>query len=339
MSYVSPEKLERALDKVKRELAKKLTATGIANNDTTTVAGYAADARIVKDHGIEIDNLTDRVQTLETSFPGGCRTIANAVTSNGVPTAENASPSTIATNIGKIRADGTATKDQILSGQTAWVNKVKVTGTMTNRGGVVKTLAVGGQYTIPKGYHDGTGVVTNGVTNKGTLVLTASQTGTNVDIVDGYYTHVNAKAVYDAGYSAGEAAGYDQGTADADWEVISNRAVNGIKTAEVTLGTFNLTGYRYAMIGVTAKTDGGSGYWHNCDSWTFTIGSTSASWDIKGAGGTGNSSNIDSVDCTSRCFIPITGTANMVIKMKRNCYEGNNATAANAVVNYIRLVK
>ncbi|HIT21763.1 MAG TPA: hypothetical protein IAB56_02165, partial [Candidatus Scybalousia intestinigallinarum] len=53
-----------------------------------------------------------------------------------------------------------ATASQILSGKTAWVKGSKVTGTMPNRGAVTQTLNAGGSYTIPEGYHNGSGKVT-----------------------------------------------------------------------------------------------------------------------------------------------------------------------------------
>ena len=56
--------------------------------------------------------------------------------------------------------DGDATANQILSGRTAWVKGQKVTGTMPNRGAVTQTLNAGGSYTIPEGYHNGSGKIT-----------------------------------------------------------------------------------------------------------------------------------------------------------------------------------
>lgn len=339
MSYVSPSKLQRALIRVKTEIGKKIDATKITNVETVSTAGMVTDARVAAKHRTEIDAIDTRVKTLETSFPGGCKVIANAVTSNGVTTAENASPSTIATNIGRIRSDGTATAAQILTGKTAWVNKAKVTGTMANRGGIVKTLAVGGSYTVPAGYHDGTGVVTNGVTSKGTLVLTAAQTGTKVDIVDGYYTHVNAKAVYDAGYSAGHAKGYEDGTKDADWEVMSNQTVAEMKNGvSRTLGTWNLTGYRYAIIHVTALR--GTKYrWHGYDSVRFTVGSSSSVWNIAGTG-TGEGGDTDVQNVTSQEFVAFTGGTNMSISVTRVAYASKEEyEKPDLRIDYIRLVK
>lgn len=56
--------------------------------------------------------------------------------------------------------DATATAAEILASKTAYANGRKVTGTMTNNGGVhgeISKLAT--PYTIPQGYHDGSGTV------------------------------------------------------------------------------------------------------------------------------------------------------------------------------------
>ena len=58
-------------------------------------------------------------------------------------------------------SDATATASQILKDATAYVNGSKVTGTMTNNGAVAGTIgAKDGSYTVPTGYHDGSGSVT-----------------------------------------------------------------------------------------------------------------------------------------------------------------------------------
>ena len=48
----------------------------------------------------------------------------------------------------------------ILSGKTVYVNGSKVIGTMANQGAKTASLNCGGSYTIPAGYHNGSGKVT-----------------------------------------------------------------------------------------------------------------------------------------------------------------------------------
>lgn len=57
-------------------------------------------------------------------------------------------------------SDATASASEILNTKTAYVNGVKLTGEMPNRGSVTGTITTkAGTYTIQNGYHDGTGSV------------------------------------------------------------------------------------------------------------------------------------------------------------------------------------
>lgn len=57
-------------------------------------------------------------------------------------------------------SDATAVAAEILSTKTAYVNGAKIVGSMPNRGAVDGSItALDGIYTIPQGYHDGSGKV------------------------------------------------------------------------------------------------------------------------------------------------------------------------------------
>lgn len=57
-------------------------------------------------------------------------------------------------------SDATAVASELLATKTAYVNGVKVTGTMPNNAAVTGTITtVSQEYTVPQGYHDGSGKV------------------------------------------------------------------------------------------------------------------------------------------------------------------------------------
>lgn len=124
-------------------------------------AGLNADYEgIIASHGTDTDApSTSVIYKLYQSFQDGVTRIYDAVVSNGVTPASRALSAIVAA-IDLIRSGGNATAGQILDGRQAYVGKTLVTGTMPNSGSVSRTIAPGGSYTIPKGYHDGTGKVT-----------------------------------------------------------------------------------------------------------------------------------------------------------------------------------
>jgi len=95
--------------------------------------------------------------------------------------------------------DGDATANQILSGKTAWVKGKKVTGTMPNRGAVTQTLNAGGSYTIPAGYHNGSGKIT-----AASLSSQTPGTATAAQILAGQTAWVNGKKITGTMVNRGE---------------------------------------------------------------------------------------------------------------------------------------
>lgn len=85
--------------------------------------------------------------------------------------------------------DATAAVAEILYGKTAYVNAVKLTGTMKNNGAVTGTLTTkDGAYTIPIGYHDGSGKVSIALTEQDKLIATNIRSGITILGVTGTMT-------------------------------------------------------------------------------------------------------------------------------------------------------
>lgn len=85
--------------------------------------------------------------------------------------------------------DANAAASEILSGRTAYVNKNKIMGEMTNNGAVSGTISTkAGTYTVPAGFHNGLGSVGIDSTEQGKIIASNIKSGITILGVEGTYS-------------------------------------------------------------------------------------------------------------------------------------------------------
>lgn len=258
----------------------------------------------------------NEIDAIKQSFQNGCSIISSALTSLGIATAENASPEVIAANIQQMYDTrynagagaskvGTATADKVLSGYSFTnADGVGIDGSMPNRGAVSQTLNCGGSYTIPKGYHDGSGKVTANsltsqtqataaaanITNGKTAYVNGTKiTGTGADNTTNYNNGYNAgvtaadarvntaSANYKGGYNAGLAAGAASGNYNIAL-TLGAKVYNGTNKVQgdSIIGTINI----YVRNGQVSTDYTGTGSVDDINEHSFGSFSGSAGWHM-----------------------------------------------------------
>lgn len=140
-------------------------------------------------------------------------------------------------------SDADASASEILLSKTAYVNGNKLTGTMPNNGAVSGVIDdVSDTYTIPAGYHDGSGTVEIDSTETAKIIPSNIKEGVEILGVTGTYTGegVSAQAKTATPYTTQQVilpdTGYDylsQVTVEA---IYYNESANAYGTT-VTIGT------------------------------------------------------------------------------------------------------
>ena len=194
------------------EIIEKVVSITAMIGDAATVTA-SIDESLVYVTKPELDAVSQKADQAFQSASNGKTAIKAAITGVDpevtIPT--DATFSELAAAIGQIKTgvdteDATATAEQILSGMTAYVQGAKITGNMTNRGAVNITPGTANQ-AIPKGYHNGNGVVAGepnlvsgnikagtsifGKSGKSSVMDTADATGDALKILSGYNAYIN----------------------------------------------------------------------------------------------------------------------------------------------------
>ena len=156
---------------------------------------------------------------------------------------KSGAPITGTCNYDSDTSDATAVVAEILATKSAYVRGSKLTGTMPNNGSVTGTITAKAQeYTIPQGYHDGSGKVSISSTEQAKIISTNIRQGITILGVEGEMSgteDVNAQAK-----TVTPATTVQTVTPDTGYNYLSQVTVNAISYVE----TDNAAGGKTATI-------------------------------------------------------------------------------------------
>ena len=158
----------------------------------------------------------------------------------------------------------TAGRPDVLAGKVI-VDKdgEPLTGTMVNRGAVSQALGVNGTYTIPEGYHNGSGKVTQSIATMGGQTITPGSSQQTISCSGKYMTgNIVVNAVtkflrYDFSAST-------NGSVYLEGRYFYKLSITGFSFYPIAARASMSNGYSIFMDGVVSITDwrsGNQGYW------------------------------------------------------------------------------
>ena len=246
------------------------TITHASNNSTKVILGDATYLSTNSDGVTRVQiryNSNSGYITSNTLIAVPQATMVSAI---GLTAAKLAKGQTVLGVSGSYTSDGTALASHILSGYIAYSNGSKITGTMTNRGAVTSTLNCGGSYTIPAGWHNGSGKVT-----VNTLASQTSADATAARILSGKTAWVNGSKITGS-IGSKAAATYTPGTSNQT--IAAGQYLSGAQTikGDVNLVAANITNGK-SIFGVagSAKTP-----YKNWQEFSVTSSTSSKSFSV-----------------------------------------------------------
>lgn len=238
----------------------KLDKTSVVNNNLTSEAGYALDARQANPNvdgslGAKIKAVNETVDTLKKSVSDGKTKVANAITDKGVETATDATFDVMAENISKIETGGgelhgatlaVSTEESTLFGQTVTLtlNGASVGSTVFADNGTCSFVVQNpGTYTIACGEaHKDATVTGDNVVNKtvisvelSLLRIVAFATGTDKEIAKMIQAHYDNKINIADYWAVGDTRSVSLSAMSATGVEESHRA----QTVQFVIGDFN----------------------------------------------------------------------------------------------------
>lgn len=127
-------------------------------------------------------------------------------------------------------SDDTAAVAEILVGKTAHARGTQLTGTMPNNGSVTGTITSKAQeYTVPQGYHDGSGKVAISTTEQAKIIANNIKSGISILGVTGSYS---GEAVTAQAKNATPSTTQQVITPDANYDYLSQVTIAAIPYVE-----------------------------------------------------------------------------------------------------------